>query len=122
MRAVLFFAKKSLQSAQSAIRIGFPEMTNLFERANEQLRDLVNYVPGKPIEDVARELGLQPEKIVKLASNANPIGPSPKAVAAMQAALEKAHYYPDGGGYHLRSAIAQKLEVTRDNVKSLTRS
>lgn len=111
-----FFAKKSLQSAQSAIRIGFPEMTNLFERANEQLRDLVSYVPGKPIEDVARELGLQPEQIVKLASNENPIGPSPKAVAAMREALEKAHYYPDGGGYHLRSAIAQKFELTIDNV------
>jgi histidinol-phosphate aminotransferase len=91
-------------------------MTNLFERANEQLRDLVSYVPGKPIEDVARELGLEPDQIVKLASNENPLGPSPKAVVAMRAALEKAHFYPDGGGYHLRSAIARKFGLTIDQV------
>src|ERR1700737_1939470 len=91
-------------------------MTNLFERANEQLRDLVSYVPGKPIEDVARELGLEPDQIVKLASNENPLGPSPKAVDAMRAALEKAHFYPDGGGYHLRSAIARKLGLSIDQV------
>jgi histidinol-phosphate aminotransferase len=91
-------------------------MTNLFERANEQLRELVSYVPGKPIEDVARELGLEPDQIVKLASNENPLGPSPKAVVAMRAALEKAHFYPDGGGYHLRSAIARKFGLTIDQV------
>ena len=52
--------------------------------ANPQLRDLVPYEPGKPIEDVARELGLEADDIVKLASNENPLGPSPMAVDAMQ--------------------------------------
>jgi histidinol-phosphate aminotransferase len=91
-------------------------MTNLFDRANSQLKDLVSYVPGKPIEDVARELGLQPEQIVKLASNENPLGPSPKAVQAMREALPKAHFYPDGGGYHLRVAIAEKFGLSLGNV------
>ena len=84
--------------------------------ANEWLHSLVSYVPGKPIEDVARELGLDPEHIVKLASNENPLGPSPKALAAMQAALQKAHFYPDGGGYKLRTAIAQKFGLEIENV------
>jgi histidinol-phosphate aminotransferase len=85
-------------------------------RANPWLNDIVSYIPGKPIEDVARELGLKPEQIIKLASNENPLGPSPKAVAAMQEALLKAHYYPDGGGYHLRTAIAQKFQLTLENI------
>jgi histidinol-phosphate aminotransferase len=91
-------------------------MMDVLERANPQLRDLVSYVPGKPIDDVARELGLDPNKIVKLASNENPLGPSPKAVKAMQEALVKAHFYPDGNGYHLRVAIAQKYGLTIDQV------
>src|ERR1700737_2399236 len=91
-------------------------MTNLFERANEQLRDLVSYVPGKPIEDVARELGLKPDQIVKLASNENPLGPSPIALKAMQEALQRAPFYPDGGGYHLRAGIAAKFGLNPENV------
>jgi histidinol-phosphate aminotransferase len=90
--------------------------TDLLARANPWLNDIVSYIPGKPIDDVARELGLPPEKIVKLASNENPIGPSPKAVAAMTAALTKAHFYPDGGGYHLRTAIARKFGLDISNV------
>jgi histidinol-phosphate aminotransferase len=85
-------------------------------RANPWLNDIVSYIPGKPIEDVARELGLKPEQIIKLASNENPLGPSPKAVAAMQEALRNAHYYPDGGGYHLRTAIAEKFQLAMENV------
>ena len=91
-------------------------LTCLPPRANPWLDDIVSYIPGKPIEDVARELGLKPEQIIKLASNENPLGPSPKAVAAMQEALLKAHYYPDGGGYHLRMAIAQKFHLKLENV------
>jgi histidinol-phosphate aminotransferase len=90
--------------------------TDLLARANPWLNDIVSYIPGKPIDDVARELGLPPEKIVKLASNENPIGPSPKAVAAMTEALAKAHFYPDGGGYHLRTAIARKFGLDISNV------
>src|SRR5947209_17543712 len=85
-------------------------------RANEWLADLVSYVPGKPVEDVARELGLDPSQIVKLASNEKPLGPSPKAVQAMQAALLKAHFYPDGGGYHLRSAIAEGFGLNLEQI------
>jgi histidinol-phosphate aminotransferase len=85
-------------------------------RANQWLESLVSYVPGKPVEDVARELGLDPGQIVKLASNENPLGPSPKAVQAMQAALPKAHFYPDGGAYHLRSAIAERFGLGLENV------
>jgi histidinol-phosphate aminotransferase len=91
-------------------------MNQIFEKANQWLNDLVSYVPGKPIEDVARELGLEPSQIVKLASNENPLGPSPIAVKAMQEALLKANFYPDGGGYHLRVGIAQKFGLNIDNV------
>ena len=83
--------------------------SDIWSLAQPWLRDLVAYEPGKPIEDVARELGLEPEQIVKLASNENPLGPSPKALAAMQKALLQAHFYPDGGGYYLREAIARAV-------------
>src|SRR5258708_40030503 len=90
--------------------------TGLPPRANSWLNDIVSYVPGKPIEDVARELGLKPEEIIKLASNENPLGPSPKALAAMQEMLHRSHFYPDGGGYYLREAIARKVGLQRENV------
>ena len=91
-------------------------MTLLWQQANAQLRDLVSYEPGKPVEDLARELGLAPNEIIKLASNENPLGPSPLALDAMRAALERAHFYPDGGGYYLREAIAEKFGLRRENV------
>ena len=89
---------------------------SIWNYANPQLRDLVAYEPGKPIEDVARELGLNPADIIKLASNENPLGPSPKAIVAMRAALGTAHIYPDGGGFYLREAIAKKFDLQRANV------
>ncbi|MEM7144342.1 MAG: histidinol-phosphate transaminase [Verrucomicrobiota bacterium] len=88
----------------------------VWDTANEWLKDLVSYDPGKPIEETARELGLEPGDIIKLASNENPLGPSPKAVAAMEAALREANIYPDGGGYRLRSAIAEKFDLGIENV------
>ncbi len=91
-------------------------MSNVWSNAHPWLRELVSYEPGKPIEDVARELGLRPDEIIKLASNENPLGPSPKALAAMRETLERAHFYPDGGGYYLREAIAQRLGLERANV------
>src|ERR1700756_1252191 len=91
-------------------------MNQIFEKANQWLNDLVSYVPGKPIEDVARELGLEPSQIVKLSSNESPLGPPPIAGKAMQEALLKAHFYPDGGGYHLRAGIAEKFGLSIDNV------
>ncbi|HSI62970.1 MAG TPA: aminotransferase class I/II-fold pyridoxal phosphate-dependent enzyme, partial [Candidatus Saccharimonadia bacterium] len=84
---------------------------NVWNHANPQLKDLVSYKPGKPIEELARERGLQPEDIIKMASNENPLGPSPKAMAAMQQAITQAHIYPDGFGFKLRDALAKKFGV-----------
>ena len=64
------------------------------------------YEPGKPIEYVARELGLDPAGIIKLASNENPFGPSPRAVEAATRALAQGALYPDGGCYELRQRLA----------------
>ena len=91
-------------------------MSSIWDIANEQLRDLAVYEPGKPIEETARELGADAGKIIKLASNENPLGPSPKALRAMHAALESAHLYPDGGGYYLREALAARLGVSREHL------
>jgi histidinol-phosphate aminotransferase len=77
--------------------------------ANQFVCDVPVYEPGRPIEEVARELGLKPAGIIKLASNENALGPSPKAIAAMRTTLATAHLYPDGGGFYLRQAIAKKL-------------
>ncbi len=84
--------------------------------ANRFVCDLVAYEPGKPIDETARELGLNPADIVKVASNENPLGPSPKAKLAMAAALDEAHIYPDGAGYRLRHAIAQGLDLELEQV------
>ena len=84
--------------------------------ANSFVCDLVAYEPGKPIEETARELGLDPASIIKVASNENPLGPSPLAKKAMAAAIDQAHIYPDGGGYKLRSAIAGKLGFDISNI------
>jgi histidinol-phosphate aminotransferase len=91
-------------------------MESIWNLAHPWLRELVAYEPGKPIEDVARELGLQPSEIIKLASNENPLGPSPKALAAMQETLLRSHFYPDGGAYYLREAIAAQFGLERANV------
>src|SRR5213592_1564173 len=91
-------------------------MTSIWELANSQLRDITVYEAGKPIEETARELGVDPEAIIKLASNENPLGPSPKAVQAMRAALDNAHLYPDGSGFCLCKAIAIKLGLAPENI------
>lgn len=83
---------------------------------NPHLSQLPVYEPGRPIEEVAREFGLNPRTIIKLASNENPIGPSPKALAAMRRAAKEAHLYPDGNGFRLRQAIARKHGVAMEQV------
>lgn len=75
------------------------------------VRDIAPYVPGKPIEELARELDLDPAGIVKLASNENPRGPGPKALAAIATAAADVTRYPDGNGFALRSALATRLSV-----------
>lgn len=72
------------------------------------------YEPGKPIEDVARELGLDPAGIIKLASNENPFGPSPRALAAAKHALEHGELYPDGGCFALRQKLASAYGLGSD--------
>jgi histidinol-phosphate aminotransferase len=84
--------------------------------ANRFVCDLIAYEPGKPIDETARELGLDPADIVKVASNENPLGPSPLAKEAMRKALDESHIYPDGGGWKLRSAIAKKFDLDISNV------
>ncbi len=84
--------------------------------ARPYLFDLKPYEPGRPIEEVAREFGLAPDSIIKLASNENALGPSPKAVEAMKNALDNAHLYPDGGGYYLRQGLAAHLGIAPDNL------
>ena len=84
--------------------------------ANRFVCDLIAYEPGKPIEETARELGLNPGDIIKLASNENPLGPSPLAKEAMNKALDDAHIYPDGGGWKLRTAIAKRYDLDISNV------
>src|SRR5437588_9137148 len=88
----------------------------MWDRANRQLRDLAVYEPGKPIEETARELGVDPSEIIKLASNENSLGPSPKAVTAMRVAIESAQLYPDGSSEYLRDAIAERLGLGPENV------
>ena len=74
------------------------------------------YQPGRPIEEVARELGLSAESIIKLASNENPLGPSPLALEAMTKALQNCHLYPDGNVFYLKDKLAKKLGVASENL------
>lgn len=80
------------------------------------LKDLPVYQPGRPIEEVARQYGLDPDRIVKLASNENPLGPSPRAREALQKALDTVHLYPDGHAFALRQRLAAKLGVTPEHL------
>ena len=88
----------------------------IWKLANPQLRDLAVYEPGKPIEETASKLGVHPDSIIKLASNENPLGASPKAIDAMRAALENAPLYPDGGSFYLREALATRLGFAPENI------
>jgi histidinol-phosphate aminotransferase len=83
---------------------------------NPALKNLPVYVPGRPIEEVARELGMPAADIIKLASNENPFGPSPLALAAMEGALKQTHLYPDGTAFYLKRKLAAKLGVEPENL------
>ena len=75
---------------------------------------LTPYQPGKPIEEVEREYGIQHS--IKIASNENPLGPSPKAIAAITAALPNLHLYPDGDAFYLKKRLAEKLDIDRSRL------
>ena len=78
------------------------------------IKALKPYIPGKPIEEVQRELGIS--DVCKLASNENPLGPSPKAMAALREALSGLNLYPDGSGFYLRRRLAEVHGVGEDQV------
>lgn len=82
--------------------------------APEWIRTLAPYPPGKPIEELEREYGIRDS--IKLASNENPLGPSPKALEAISRALPDLHRYPDGSGYYLKRALARKLGVSPEAI------
>jgi histidinol-phosphate aminotransferase len=86
-------------------------------KPKEWISDLRVYEPGKPIEEVARELGFDDvAEIVKVASNENELGPSPQAVEAMREAVSEMHRYPDGGAFYLKRKLAQKLEIDPESL------
>lgn len=85
-------------------------------KLNSNLQDLPVYQPGRPIEEVARELGLPIEDIIKLASNENPFGPSPAALAAMEKALGQLNLYPDGNAFYLKQKLAAHHGVDPANL------
>jgi histidinol-phosphate aminotransferase len=78
------------------------------------IQNLTNYVQGKPIEELQRELEL--DHVDKLASNENSLGPSPKAIKAIQSSMTNLHRYPDATGYELRTKLADRFNIKMDNV------
>src|ERR671912_1887236 len=84
--------------------------------APAHVRAIAPYVPGKPIAETARELGIPESDILKMASNENPLGPSPKAIEAIRGALGDLNYYPDGSGYELKRALAARFAVGAENI------
>ena len=83
---------------------------------NSFLKTLPTYQPGRPIEEVARELGLPVDSIIKVASNENPFGPSPLAQAALHQAIATVNLYPDGNAFYLKQKLAAKLGVETANL------
>lgn len=85
-------------------------------RINPSLKNLPTYQPGRPIEEVARELNLPAAAIIKVASNENPFGPSPLALAALQKALAGINLYPDGNAFYLKQKLASHLGIEPGNL------
>jgi histidinol-phosphate aminotransferase len=81
-------------------------------KARPEIFSLKPYVPGKPVEEVERELGIT--GVIKLASNENPLGPSPLAAARVAEAMNKLNIYPDGAVYYLRQALAEHYKISED--------
>jgi len=80
----------------------------------DHIKNLIPYEPGKPIEELERELGIK--NSIKLASNENPVGPSSKALKAIEDSLPNIHRYPDGSGFHLKDAIAEYFNIKPSNI------
>ncbi|MEK6545440.1 MAG: histidinol-phosphate transaminase [Nitrospinota bacterium] len=80
----------------------------------EHIKNLIPYEPGKPLEELERELGIK--NSIKLASNENPIGPSPEALRAIEKILPNIHRYPDGSGFYLKKTIAEYFNLRPQNI------
>ena len=91
-------------------------MTDFLALAQPGVQQLSPYVPGKPVDELARELDLDPASIVKLASNENPLGPSAKVLEAIRNELAELTRYPDGNGFELKSRLAQRCAVQINQV------
>lgn len=91
-------------------------MIDACESSPSWIRAIAAYVPGKPAQELAREMGLDEKNIVKLASNENPLGPGPAALAAMQAAITDIARYPDGNGFELKAAISRHHGVEASRI------
>jgi histidinol-phosphate aminotransferase len=91
-------------------------MMSLSFSTNRVLGSLPVYQPGRPIEEVARELGIPADSIVKLASNENPLGPSRLALSAMRKAIAQVNLYPDGSAFYLKQKLAAKLALKPENL------
>ncbi|MDR3395616.1 MAG: histidinol-phosphate transaminase [Parasulfuritortus sp.] len=89
---------------------------SLIEHAPAHIRAIAPYQPGKPISELAREMGLDESDIIKLASNENPLGASPRALAAIENVLMEVARYPDGNGYDLKTALSERMGVTREQI------
>jgi histidinol-phosphate aminotransferase len=83
-------------------------------KIKKSIRDLIPYPPGKPIEELTREYGIK--KVIKLASNENPLGPSPQALKAIRKGLSQLHRYPDGSGYYLKEGLSRQLGLKSDQI------
>src|SRR5512147_1820297 len=89
---------------------------DLSELSPAYVRSIAPYQPGKPISELAREMGLDEAKIVKLASNENPRGIGPRTRAAIDAALRELSRYPDGNGFELKQALSRRYGVDPSNI------
>jgi len=89
---------------------------NLCDLSPEYIHSIAPYLPGKPISELAREIGLDESSIIKLASNENPLGTSPLALEAMEKALNEVMRYPDGNGFELKKALSEKYVVNSDQI------
>ena len=92
------------------------QQVDICERAPSYVRAIAPYQPGKPVSELAREMGIPEESIVKLASNENPRGASPRAIAAMRIAIEETGRYPDGNGFVLKDALSKRYGLTPDRI------
>ena len=89
---------------------------DLCEQSPSYIRAIAPYQPGKPISELAREMGLEEKKIIKLASNENPLGISPRARTAIKKELAQLARYPDGNAFDLKAALSRRYGVPQDRI------